>query len=135
MNNMRNRAGAPVRLWTWAKGLGTWLVTLRRTTAMVSRCATTVALLLASCPSAISWTAVPATVFLSGSSRQRDAHASLRAATMSRGRVRVLRMGAAEDAIEEEVRAMRASKIKQTLEEMSVATQGVYEVCSNSSLL
>lgn len=38
-------------------------------------------------------------------------------------------MGAAEDAIEEEVRAMRASQIKKTLEEMSVATKGVYEVC------
>lgn len=38
-------------------------------------------------------------------------------------------MGAAENAIEEEVRAMRASQIKQTLEEMSVATKGVYEVC------
>lgn len=39
-----------------------------------------------------------------------------------------LRMGAAEDAIEEEVRAMRASQIKKILGEMSVATKGLYEV-------
>lgn len=36
-------------------------------------------------------------------------------------------MGGKEDAIEEEVRAMRASQIKDMLEKMSVATQGVYE--------
>lgn len=40
----------------------------------------------------------------------------------------VLRMGSEQDAIEEEVRAMRASKIKKTLGEMSIATEGVYEV-------
>ncbi|CAM9975197.1 unnamed protein product [Pylaiella littoralis] len=39
----------------------------------------------------------------------------------------VLRMGKEEEAIEEEVRTMRASKIKQALEEMSVETKGVYE--------
>lgn len=101
---------------------------------MVSRCATAVALLAASCPSAVSWTTIPAAASSSGSTRQRQVHASSSsfgaAATRSRGGgVRKLRMGAAEDAIEEEVRAMRASQIKKTLEEMSVATKGVYEVC------
>lgn len=43
-------------------------------------------------------------------------------------------MGAAEDEIEAEVMAMRASKIKQALEEMSVATKGVYEVGPGASL-
>lgn len=37
-------------------------------------------------------------------------------------------MGAEESEIEEEVRVMRASKIKLALEEMSVPTKGVFEV-------
>lgn len=37
-------------------------------------------------------------------------------------------MGAEENDIEEEVREMRASRIKLALEEMSVPTTGVFEV-------
>lgn len=36
-------------------------------------------------------------------------------------------MGREEDAIEQEVRGMRASEIKRTLEDMNVATKGIYE--------
>lgn len=109
------------------------LLTYVTCTTMVLRCATTATLLAIMCSPAVSWTTLRAAVISSGSTRQRHVQArassSFRAVTRSRGSgVRVLRMGAAEDAIEEEVRAMRASQIKKTLEEMSVGTKGVYEV-------
>jgi len=106
---------------------------------MASRCGAVAAILVAMLSPALSWVARPNASQSAGSTRlgfsrtrpSGDAcwvHPTYpRSLPRSKG-LPALRMGEAEDAIEAEVRAMRASKIKQTLEEMSIATKGVYEV-------
>ncbi|CAM9476868.1 unnamed protein product, partial [Ectocarpus sp. 12 AP-2014] len=107
---------------------------------MTFRCRSLVSLLLTLFPLSASWTAVRPTLHSPSSSTRSNQFASSvvrpqfpapqfpaalsRRACRSRG---ALRMGAGEDDIEEEVREMRASKIKLALEEMSVPTTGVFE--------
>ncbi len=106
---------------------------------MASRCGSVAAVLVAILSPAVSWVTRPHAAQSAGSrprtrTRQRPGgdtcwvYAPCPRAFPRRVGLPALRMGEAEDAIEAEVRAMRASKIKQTLEEMSIATKGVYEV-------
>ena len=105
---------------------------------MASRCRSVAAILVAVSSPAVSWVARPNAAHSAGSTRPGgDAcwvPSSYPRPLPRREGLPVLWMGAAEDEIEAEVMAMRASKIKQALEEMSVATKGVYEVGPGASL-